>query len=86
MNLYLVVWTAWACPGWIFGRLVPQSIHPLVCEAKKEALIYPSRIVAVDKVRRLGAGAAPALWEQNHLELKSIKLTWRTELEIEEKQ
>lgn len=84
MTLYLVVWTVWACPGWVFGRLVPEVARPLVCAPAREAALYRHYGLAVDRVKRLGPSSQPALWRVDGEALTAIPLQWRTELEVQE--
>lgn len=60
MKFLLVAWTAWSCPGGLFGSLWPVQLRPLVCRPAPRLELYdPARAAAARRrVSELGPDAS----------------------------
>jgi len=82
VSLWQVVWIGYSC-AWPLKAL-PDRLKPLLCSAGPDQRIYEMRQAADAKVRELGPGPSPRLFEVTPLGTTlEKKVHWRFLADIE---
>jgi len=83
VTYFIVTWVEYTLPGGLFGKFIPDHLHPILGEARPQIKVHTQRQDAFRHVRRLGKSAHPRLYWCENLKYHEKDIDWSVSANIE---